>query len=78
MCIMTDVNLGDVVEILDLLISPTVYQLGLSVYFVVLPSVQQRGVICRVSVLLFLHPWLSDDLFLPCVVTTFLSSRNNY
>ena len=36
---MTDVNLGDVVEVLDPLVSPTVYQLRLSVHFVVLPSV---------------------------------------
>ena len=39
-----DVNLGDVVEVLDLLVSSTVYQLRRSVYFVVLPSVQYRGV----------------------------------
>ena len=38
------VNLGDVVEVLDPLFSPTVYQLRLSVYFVVLPSVKYRGV----------------------------------
>ena len=41
---MTDVNLGDAVEVLDPLVSPTVYQLRLSVHFVVLPSVHQRVV----------------------------------
>ena len=41
---MTDVNLGDVVEVLDPLFSPTVYHLRRLVYFVVLPSVQNRGV----------------------------------
>ena len=43
---MTDVNLGDVVEVLDPLVSPTVYHLRRSEHFV----------------------------FLPWVVTTFLSS----
>ena len=56
---MTDVNLGDVVEVLDPLFSPTVYQLRRSVYFVVLPSVQCRGVF---AAFLFLQPWLFDDL----------------
>ena len=37
---MTHVNLGDVVEVLDPLVSPTVYQLRRSVYFVVMSSVQ--------------------------------------
>ena len=37
---MTDVNLGDAVEVLDPLFSPTMFQLRRSVYFVVLPSVQ--------------------------------------
>ena len=41
---MTDVNLGDVVEVLYPLVSPTVYQLRLSVHIVVLPSVHKRGV----------------------------------
>ena len=41
---MTDVNLGYVVEELDPLFSPTVYQLKSPVYFVVLSSVQYRGV----------------------------------
>ena len=41
---MSDVNLGDVVEVLGPLVSPTVYQLRLSAYFVVLPSVHYRGV----------------------------------
>ena len=40
---MTDVNLGDAVE-LDPLFSPTVYQMRSSVYFVVLPLVQYGGV----------------------------------
>ena len=40
----TDVNLGDVVEVLDPLFSPTVYQLRSWVCFVVLRSVQYRGV----------------------------------
>ena len=34
---MTDVNLGHVVGVLDPLVSPSVYQMRLSVYFVVLP-----------------------------------------
>ena len=60
---MTDFNLGDAVEVLDPLVSTSVYQLRLSVYFVVLPSVHYRErCICGVSVLLFLHPWLCDDL----------------
>ena len=41
---MTNVNLGAVVEVLDPLVSPTVYQLRRSAYFVVLPSVQFRSV----------------------------------
>ena len=40
---MTDVNLGDVVEVLDPLASPTVFQLRLAVHFVVLLSVHYRG-----------------------------------
>ena len=57
---MTDVNFGDAVEVLDPLVSPSVYQLR---HFVVLPSVHYRErCICRVSVLLYLHPWLCDDL----------------
>ena len=39
-CIMTDGSLGDVVEVLGSLVSPTVYQLRLSVHFVFLPSVR--------------------------------------
>ena len=70
---MTDVNLGDVVGVLDPLFSPTVYQLRSSVYFVVLPSVHERGVFARVSMLLFLHPWLCDDLVaMGCDLFSFL------
>ena len=58
-CIMTDVNLGDAVEVLDPLVSPTVYKLRRSVYFVVLPSVQCRGVFAAFQYsFLFLHWWL--------------------
>ena len=60
-CIMTDVNLGNVVEVLDPLLSPTVYQLRRSVYFVVLPSVQYRSVFAAVQYSSSLHPWLFDD-----------------
>ena len=41
--IITDVNLGDVVEVLDVFLSPIVHQLRSSVDLVVLPSVQKRG-----------------------------------
>ena len=44
-CNTTVANLGDVVEVLDILLSPVVYQLRLSVYLVILPSVQFRGVL---------------------------------
>ena len=37
-------SIWDVVEVLDTLISPTVYELISSIYFVVLPSVQHGGV----------------------------------
>ena len=57
---MTDVNLGDVVEVLDPLYSPTVYQLRSAICFVVVPSVQCRRVFVFLSTL-FLHPWLFDD-----------------
>ena len=40
---MTDVNLGDVAEVLDVFLCSTVHQLGSSVDLVVLPSVQYRG-----------------------------------
>ena len=46
---MTNVDLGDVVEILDPLNSPSVYQLRLSVYFVVLPSVPYRSVFASMA-----------------------------
>ena len=59
---MTDGNLGDVVEALGPLVSPTVYQLRLSAYFVVLPSVH-CVCLCLVSGLFFLHPCLFDDMF---------------
>ena len=70
---MTDVNLGNVVELLDLLVSPTVYQLRRSVYFVVLPSIQYTGVIAAFQYLSFCIHGLLMSL-LPWVVTTFLSS----
>ena len=41
---MIDVNLGDVVEVLDPLFTPTMFQLRRSVLFAVLPSVQYRGI----------------------------------
>ena len=41
---MTDVNIGDAVEVLDPRLSPTVRQLRSSVYIVGLPSVQYEGV----------------------------------
>ena len=40
---MTDVKIGDVVEVLDQLVSPTMHQLRRSIFFVFLPSVQYRG-----------------------------------
>ena len=65
---MTDVNLGDVVEVLDPLVSPTVYQLRRSVYFVVLSSVY----LPRFSTL-FLHPWLfADPVAMGCDHFSFL------
>ena len=69
---MNDVNLGGVVEVLDLLVSPSVYQLRLSVYFVVLPSsifeVNLRLVFVAPSCI---HGFMM--ILLPWVVTTFLS-----
>ena len=67
---MTDVNFGDVVEVLDPLYSPTVYQLRSSVYFVVLLSVLYRGVFvslrCTSSCIhgfLMIHlPWVVSAL----------------
>ena len=41
---MTNVDLGNVVEVLDPLVSPSVYQQGFSVYFVILPTVPYRSV----------------------------------
>ena len=72
---MTDVNLGDVVEVLD----PTrqsnrvpIETLGILRRYAIGPVLK---CICRVSVLLFLHPWLFlEMILLPWVVTTFLSS----
>ena len=74
---MTDGNLGDVVEVLGPLVCPTEYQFRLSAYFVVLPSVHKRG-ICRVSALLFLNPWLFDDLVAMGCDHVSLSSWNDY
>ena len=70
---MTDVNLGDAVEVLDPLVSPTVYRQRRSVYFVVLPSVQDRGVFAAFQYSSFcIHGfWM---VLLPWAVTTFLSS----
>ena len=59
---MTDVNLGDVVEVLDPLVSPTVYQLRRSVYFVVLPSGQKRGVCAAFQYSSFCIHGFFDDL----------------
>ena len=58
---MTNVNLGDVVDILDPRPSSTVRQLRSSVYFVVLSSVHFSRCIRGVSLLQFLHPWLLGD-----------------
>ena len=70
---MTDVNLGDVVEVLDPLVSPTVYHLRRSEHFVFLPSVQYRGVYAAFQCSSFcVHGFLM--IHLPWVVTTFLSS----
>ena len=44
-CIKTDVDLGNVVEVLDPLISPSVYQMRFSVYFVILPTVPYLNVV---------------------------------
>ena len=59
---MADVNLGDVVEVLDPLFSPTVYQLRSSVYFVVLSSVQCRGVFVSFRCASFCIHGFFDDL----------------
>ena len=73
---MTDVNLGDVVAVLDPLVSPSVYQLRLSVYFVVLPSVHYGGVFAAFQCSSFcVHGFMM--ILLPRVVTTFLSSGND-
>ena len=70
---MIDVNLGDVVEVLDPLVSPSVRQLRLSVYFRLFAIGPVNRCIRCVSVLLFVHPWFLM-IHLPWVVTTFLSS----
>ena len=59
---MTDVNLGDVVEVLDPLVSPTVCQMRLSVHFVVLPSVNYRGVFAAFQCSSFCIHGFCDDL----------------
>ena len=70
---MTDVNLGDVVEVLGPPFSPTVYQLRRSENFVVLPSVQNRGAVAAFQYPSFcIHGFLM--IHLPWVVTTFLST----
>ena len=70
---MNNVDLGDVVEVLDPFVSPSVYQLIFSVYFVILPSVPDRSVFAP-----FLHSSFCIHgfvmIFLPWVVTTLLSA----
>ena len=57
---MTDVNLGEVVEVLDPLFSQTVYQLISSVYFVVLPSAKKKSMIHLPLVVSALSPSSQD------------------
>ena len=54
--IQADVNFGDVIEVLDIRLRPSVYQLKRLVYFVALPSVHYSVLAA------FQCPWLFDDL----------------
>ena len=67
------VDLGDVVEVLDPLVSPSVYQLRFSENFVVLPSAPYRSVFAAFRCSSFcIHGFVM--IFLPWVVTSFKSS----
>ena len=61
-CIIPGVNLGDVIEVLDIRLRPSDRYLRRSVYIICLPSVQYGGVFAA-FLYSFLHPWLCDDLF---------------
>ena len=70
---MTDVNLGDVVEVLDPLVSPTVYHLRRSEHFVFLPSVQYRGVYAAFQCSSFcVHGFFDDPSAMGCDHFSFL------
>ena len=70
---MTDVDLGDVLEVLDPLVGPSMYQLTFSVYLVFLPKVPYRNVFAAFQYSSFcIHGFVM--FFLPWVVTTSQSS----
>ena len=66
-CFTTDVNRGDVVEVLDMRLSPIYGQLRSSVYFVVLPSAQCRGVVAASSCPSFCVNGFHDPFAIGCV-----------
>ena len=72
-CFITDVNLGDAVEVLDVFLNPTVHQLISSADLVVLPPVQCGGEFAAVF-----RCSSSCMICLPWIMSTFLPSWRDF